>query len=64
MIDQKQLKLKIDNLINFIELQESLSKENSLGYKIMKNLNFTYPSKMKSIFLKRKLKKRDPYLYK
>tara|TARA_X000001382_G_scaffold127551_1_gene115611 strand:- start:1945 stop:2166 length:222 start_codon:yes stop_codon:yes gene_type:complete len=30
MIDQKQLKLKIDNLVNFIELQESLSKKNSL----------------------------------
>ena len=25
MIDQKQLKLKIDNLVNFIELQKSLS---------------------------------------
>ena len=31
-------------------------KIKNFNHKIMKNLNFTYPSKMKSIFLKRRLK--------
>ena len=31
MIDQEELRLKITNLINFIELQVSLGKPNSLG---------------------------------